>query len=110
MVNDSEILQEVGHYLRYATSRGWRSCVLNRRGHAGLNLTSPHFNIVGCPEDTKAGVKVVSERYPGTFLALVGVSAGCGSLMSYLGSQADSTPVSVAVALCPAYDIERAFR
>ena len=96
--------------MRYATKRGWRSCVLNRRGHAGLDLSTPTFNIVGCPADTKAQVEVVRRRYPDTFMAMVGISAGCGPLMSYLGSQAGLTPVSVAAALCPAYDIERAFR
>ena len=96
--------------MRYATSRGWRSCVFNRRGHPGLYLTSPSFNIVGDPRDTKAQVDQVRRRFPASFLAMVGISAGCGSLLSYLGSQATNTPVSVAAALCPAYDIERAFR
>ena len=103
-------MQEVGHYMRYATSRGWRSCVFNRRGHAGLYLTSPSFNIVGDPGDTKVQVEHVRQRFPASFLAMVGISAGCGSLLSYLGSEARDTPVSVAAALCPAYDIERAFR
>ena len=103
-------MQEVGHYMRYATSRGWRSCVFNRRGHAGLYLTSPSFNIVGDPGDTKVQVEHVRQRFPASFLAMVGISAGCGSLLSYLGSEARDTPVSVAAGLCPAYDIERAFR
>ena len=96
--------------MRYATSRGWRSCVLNRRGHAGVDLTSPNFNIVGCPGDTKAQVELVRRRHPHSYMAMVGISAGCGSLMSYLGSEADNTPVAVSAALCPAYDIEKAFR
>ena len=104
------MMQEVGHYMRYATSRGWRSCVFNRRGHAGLYLTSPSFNIVGDPGDTKVQVEHVRQRFPASFLAMVGISAGCGSLLSYLGSEARDTPVSVAAGLCPAYDIERAFR
>ena len=33
--------KEVGHYMRSATKRGWHSCVFNRRGHAGVKLTSP---------------------------------------------------------------------
>ena len=96
--------------MRYATQRGWRSCVLNRRGHAGMDLTTPSFNIVGSPLDTKAQVELVRRRYPDSFLAMVGISAGCCPLMSYLGLEAANTPVSVAAALCPAYDIERAFR
>ena len=72
--------------MRYATSRGWRSCVLNRRGHAGVDLTSPNFNIVGCPGDTKAQVELVRRRHPHSYMAMVGISAGCGPLMSYLGT------------------------
>jgi predicted alpha/beta-fold hydrolase len=34
---------ETGHFLRAATRRGWRSCVFNRRGHAGLSLSSARF-------------------------------------------------------------------
>ena len=102
-------MQEVGHYLRYASSRGWRSCVFNRRGHAGVPLTSAKFNIVGDASDAVTMVQSVQARYPGAHITMVGISAGCGLLMSYLGSQ-DNCPIRAAVALCPAYDIQRAFR
>ena len=96
--------------MRTATSRGWRSCVFNRRGHAGLGLTSPRFNVVGDPEDTRLMVARVRARHPASsYLAMVGISAGCGLLMSYLGSEIKSD-VRAAVALCPVYDIGRAFR
>ena len=51
----------------------------------------------------------IHTRYPNSYLAMVGISAGCGLLMSYLGSQ-PNTPIKATAALCPAYDIERAFR
>lgn len=96
--------------MRTATSRGWRSCVFNRRGHAGLGLTSPRFNVVGDPEDTRVMVDKVRARHPASsYIAMVGISAGCGLLMSYLGSEVRPR-VQAAVALCPAYDIGRAFR
>jgi len=100
---------EVGHYMRYASRCGWHSCVFNRRGHAGVRLTSSKFNVVGDPADAVIMVDRVRDRYPNSYLAMVGISAGCGLLMSYLGSQ-HNTPIKAAAALCPAYDIERAFR
>ena len=40
----------------------------------------------------------------------VGISAGSGLLVTYLGKEGEATPVRAAAALCPAYDITRAFR
>ena len=51
-----------------------------------MDLTSPNFNIVGCPGDTKAQVELVRRRHPHSYMAMVGISAGCGPLMSYLGT------------------------
>jgi len=102
--------KETGHFMRYASRRGWRSCVFNRRGHAGVPLTSPSFNVMGEAMDTKAQVEAVLRRYPHlSYLAMVGISAGSGLLVTYLGKEGDNTPVKAAAALCPAYDITRAF-
>lgn len=102
--------KETGHFMRYATRRGWRSCVFNRRGHAGVPLTSPSFNVMGEAADTKAQVQAVLRRYPDiSYLAMVGISAGSGLLVTYLGKEGDNTPVQAAAVLCPAYDITRAF-
>ena len=96
--------------MRYATRRGWKSCVFNRRGHAGVSLTSPCFNVMGDASDTKAQVDFVKEKYPTSYLAMVGISAGSGLLFTYMGKMGGETPVRTAAALCPAYDIRRAFR
>jgi len=101
---------ETGHYMRYATRRGWKSCVFNRRGHAGVGLTSPCFNVLGDVRDTMAQVARIKEMFPTSYLAMVGVSAGSGLLFTYLGKVGTDTPIRAAAALCPAYDIRRAFR
>ena len=67
------------------------------------------FNIVGDAHDAVTMVEHVQAKFPDSYIAMVGISAGCGLLMSYLGSY-PGTPIRVAAALCPAYDIERAFR
>jgi len=102
--------RETSHFMRYATRRGWRSCVFNRRGHAGIPLTSPSFNVMGEPSDTAAQVAAVVARHPeASYLAMVGISAGSGLLVTYLGKEGEHTPVQAAASLCPAYDITRAF-
>jgi hypothetical protein len=55
--------------------------------------------------DTKAQVDFVKEKHPGSYLAMVGISAGSGLLFTYLGKEGKNTPVRAAAALCPAYDI-----
>ena len=58
----------------------------NRRGHAGLHLTSPSFNVMGEAKDTAAQVEAVRKRFPdSSYLAMVGISAGSGLLVTYLG-------------------------
>jgi len=102
--------KETGYFMRYAVRRGWRTCVFNRRGHAGLHLTSPSFNVMGESSDTAAQVESVRKRFPdSSYLAMVGISAGSGLLVTYLGKEGDRTPVQAAASLCPAYDITRAF-
>ena len=101
--------KDTGHYMRAATRRGWRSCVLNRRGHNML-LTSARFNVIGDAEDTRVMVEHVMAKYPqADYLGMVGISAGSGLLVTYLGKEGDRTPVQAACSLCPAYDISQAF-
>jgi len=99
------------HYTREAAARGWRSCVFNRRGHGGMRLTSPKFNLMGDAEDTVKMVDHVVSKYPRTsFIGMVGISAGSGLLITYLGKQGDKTPVQAACSLCPAWDVSQAFK
>jgi len=68
--------RETSHFMKYATRRGWRSCVFNRRGHTGIPLTYPSFNVMGEASDKAAQVAAVVARHPGaSYLAMVGTSA-----------------------------------
>lgn len=40
-----------------AAARGWRAAVFLRRGHGGLELKTPRFNIFGSTADTDAVVR-----------------------------------------------------
>ena len=96
-------------YTRAATERGWRSCVFTRRGHGGLRLgPAARVNLMGDAADTAAMVAHVRRLHPASsYLAMVGISAGSGLLITYLGQQAAATPVQAAVSLCPAWDVSQ---
>ena len=101
--------QNVG-FMRYAASRGWRSCVLNRRGHSGMPLRVPYFSIMGNVDDTVLLVNQMRQRYPDNFIGLAGISAGSGQVVSYIGRESSNVSVNVAASLCPAWDISSAFQ
>ena len=102
--------QNVG-FMRYAASRGWRSCVLNRRGHSGMPLrVVPHFSIMGNVDDTVLLVNQMRQRYPENFIGLAGISAGSGQVVSYIGREGSNVSVNAAASLCPAWDISSAFQ
>ena len=95
--------------MKYASSRGWRSCVFVRRGHGGP-LHAPTFNLLGAVDDVAMQLESVRCTYPhAPFLAMVGVSAGSAQLISYLGQAGPSTPIGAACAICPAWDVPTAF-
>ena len=96
-------------FMHYAAKRGWRSCVLNRRGHSGMPLRVPQFSIMGNVDDTVLQVENIRKRYPDNFIGLCGLSAGSASVVSYIGREGNRVSVNAASALCPAWDIRDAF-
>ena len=96
-------------FMLYAANRGWRSCVLNRRGHSGMPLRVPSFSILGNVDDTVAMVENIRENHPNSFIALAGISAGSGQVVSYIGREGSKTPIGAAASLCPAWDIRKSW-
>jgi predicted alpha/beta-fold hydrolase len=88
---------------------GWVVAACNRRGHAGLELTAPQINTMGSTGDLRHQILAIEARRPGAPLYGVGVSAGSGLLVRYLGEESGRSRLRAAVALCPAYDIRDAF-
>lgn len=96
-------------FMQYATNRGWRCCVLNRRGHSGMALRNPCFSVLGNVDDTVAVVSHIRGIYRTNFFALAGISAGSGQVVSYIGREGYSAPIQAAASLCPAWDIRQSF-
>ena len=88
---------------------GWRVVVCNRRGHGSLPLTAPRFSTLGTTADVRAQLTRIRERFPAAPLYGLGVSAGSGLLVRYLGEEGAATPLTAAIAYCPGYDTTRAF-
>ncbi len=89
---------------------GWVVAACNRRGHAGLPLTAPQINTMGSTSDLRDQLAAIQARRPGASLYGVGVSAGSGLLVRYLGEEAGASRLRAAVVFCPAYDVPGAFR
>ena len=88
---------------------GWSVVVLNRRGHGTLPLTAPCFNLFGSTGDLRAQLRHIRDQAPSSPLYAVGLSAGSGLLVRYLGEESERALVTAGVALCPGYDTTRAF-
>ncbi|MCC6848608.1 MAG: alpha/beta fold hydrolase [Deltaproteobacteria bacterium] len=88
---------------------GWRVVVCNRRGHGALPLTAPRVSTLGATADVRAQLARIRARLPAAPLYAVGVSAGSGLLVRYLGEEGLRAPLAAAVAYCPGYDTTRAF-
>ena len=95
-------------FMHYAAKRGWRSCVLNRRGHSGMTLrVVPHFSIMGNVEDTVLMVDKTRQRFPKNFIGLAGLSCGSMQVLSYIGKEGEKVMANAAVSLCPSWDLRR---
>jgi len=88
---------------------GWRIVVCNRRGHGTLPLTTPRFSTLGATDDVRAQLARIRANVPDAPLYGLGVSAGSGLLVRYLGEEGARTPLAAGIAYCPGYDTTRAF-
>src|SRR5262249_49986324 len=88
---------------------GWRVVVCNRRGHGTLPLTTPRFSTLGATGDVRAQLAPIRVAVPDAPLYGLGVSAGSGLLVRYLGEEGTHTPLAAGIAYCPGYDTTRAF-
>ncbi len=89
---------------------GWVVAACNRRGHAGLPLTAPQVDTMGSTDDLRLQLRAIETERPGAPIYAVGVSAGSGLLVRYLGEEAERSRIRASVAVCPAYDVPDAFR
>lgn len=98
------------YVMKMAAQRGWRACCFNRRGLASP-LETPRWNLMGDQDDTKLQVAYARRTYSqARFVGMVGLSAGSGLLVTYLGTSSSECGIDAACCLCPAYDVSFAFK
>ena len=88
---------------------GWRVVLCVRRGHGNLPLTSPKFNTMGDTDDLRSWIADIQAQFPTSPLYALGISAGSGLLVRYLGEEGDNSQIRGGMAYCPGYNIEVAF-
>eukprot|EP01100_Stratorugosa_tubuloviscum_P015712 TRINITY_DN926_c0_g2_i3.p1 TRINITY_DN926_c0_g2~~TRINITY_DN926_c0_g2_i3.p1 ORF type:complete len:470 (+),score=164.48 TRINITY_DN926_c0_g2_i3:118-1410(+) len=94
-------------FLHRARDEGYRAIVFNRRGHGNVKLTQPCFSVVGNADDVRQVVKYIQTKLPKSPLVIVGLSAGAGLLLRYLGEEGNNCNIVSAAALCPGYDMQK---
>ena len=92
-----------------AMQRGYRLMVFNRRGHGGTPLTTPKLQSYGDASDLRETVMYIRQTYPEARLNAIGVGAGGGLLISYLGEYGSSTDLASAVCISPSYDCQELY-
>ncbi|EOQ88615.1 alpha/beta hydrolase family protein [Leptospira yanagawae serovar Saopaulo str. Sao Paulo = ATCC 700523] len=104
---DEQDVKDTVSYLR--KTYNWIVVVCIRRGHGNLPLTKPIINTMGSTSDLKEQLTYIKHKFPNKPLFGVGISAGSGLLARYLGESGFKSMFDAAVAVSPAYDIEKAF-
>ncbi len=103
VTGDAQSMRVIAREMHEAT--GWRVVLCTRRGHGGLPLTAPLINTMGCTGDLREQLRRIRDEFPETPLYAVGVSAGSGLLVRYLGEEGLRSMIHAGVAYCPGYDI-----
>ena len=103
VTGDAQSMRAIARDLHKASH--WRVVVCTRRGHGGLPLTAPVLNTMGCTDDLREQLRHIQDEFPQSPLYAVGVSAGSGLLVRYLGEEGADSLIRAAVAYCPGYDI-----
>ena len=127
-ITSSSTSDSVWSFMHACAQRGWGSVVFHRRGHCSAPLKHSrdkdnkrvYFNIMGCTHDLRVAIARLRELMKShgmderTPLCIVGISAGSGLVVRFLGEEgaaAKTGPSAVAAsaALYPGYDISTAF-
>ena len=81
---------------------GWEACVVNSRGCANSQITTPVLFNARSTWDIRQAVKWLRETFPNRPLFAVGFSLGANILTNYLGEEGSNCMLTAAVALsCP---------
>ncbi|KAF7721357.1 hypothetical protein EC973_004838 [Apophysomyces ossiformis] len=87
---------------------GYRGVVINNRGCANSDITTPQLYNGAYTEDVREALKHIQRQMaPGTPLVGIGFSLGSNILVKYLGEEGDKTPLCAAISVANPFDFER---
>ncbi len=86
---------------------GIRSVGMNYRSCSGEVNRTPRLYHSGATDDVEFVVNWLTQQFPDTTLGAVGFSLGANLLLKYLGEQRSNTPLQVATAVSPPFDLSR---
>lgn len=93
-----------------ALARGYRPVVVNKRGHGGVKLATPKLQAFGCVADLSEALAHIEQTWPRAKQRVgIGLSAGAGLLVSYLGETGEDSALDAAVLVSPGYDAHYLF-
>ncbi|KAL0076752.1 Alpha/Beta hydrolase protein [Phycomyces blakesleeanus] len=85
----------------------YRGVVINSRGCAGSNITTPQLYNGAYTEDARNAIKYIQQSLaPGTPLIGIGFSLGSNILVKYLGEEGDKTPLVAAMSVANPFDFK----
>ncbi|KAK3275563.1 hypothetical protein CYMTET_16314 [Cymbomonas tetramitiformis] len=92
--------------IRSAHKAGMHAVVFLRRGHLGIPRPTPQYNLLGSTADMRVMVDRVHRKHPMSKLLGIGISAGTGCLVRYLGEEnlSNRYPFVAGACVCPGYD------
>lgn len=93
-----------------ALEHGYRPVVFNKRGHGGVQLTTPKLQAFGCVQDLQQAISQVEQSYPQGELYGIGFSAGSGLLCSYFGETGNDSRLRAGVLVSPGYNSDDLLR
>ncbi|KAG0171069.1 hypothetical protein DFQ28_010557 [Apophysomyces sp. BC1034] len=86
----------------------YRGVVINNRGCANSDITTPQLYNGAYTEDVRVALKHIQRTVaPGTPLIGIGFSLGSNILVKYLGEEGDKTPLCGAISVANPFDFER---
>jgi predicted alpha/beta-fold hydrolase len=95
-------------FLKAIHDAGWRGVLMNYRGCSGTPNRLPRDYHSGETRDVDYVVKEISQRYPRTPLAVIGVSLGGNVLLKWLGETQENNPLTAAMAISVPFELPKA--
>jgi abhydrolase domain-containing protein 15 len=99
----------MAYMCQYASEKGMRAVVFNKRGLGNTEVTTPKLQSFGDPHDLRPAVIHIRGLYPDSDITCVGSSAGSAVLVSYVGEYGDDSDFTAGVCISPGYQGEPLF-